>query len=297
MDSVIVTGGLGKVGQWLLDGLADSGYDVTGIDLEHPGFRAEHARERVSFRAADLTDLGRVSDIVHDVDPDAVVHFGAIPTMGRHADSEVFENNVMTTYNVFKSAGRVGADIVTASSESVYGMAFAEETFLPDYLPIDEEHPTRPEDEYAMSKLMGEELAQMVVRRYGVEAASLRPAWIQYPGSYACLGLQDNVAAGANGMWAYIDVRDVVDLVEAALETDLGGHEAFLASAENNYLGKPTAEAVEEYFGETPEECDLAGDQSVYTTVKARKLLGWQPSHTWESAADEEVEGPAFLDQ
>lgn len=295
METVLVTGGLGKVGQWLVDSLSQEGFKIVCIDLEHPGFSVEHVRSNVSFRRADLTKLGRVEDIFQSVDPDVVAHFAAIPTMGRTADAEVFENNVMTTYNVLKSAGRCGADIVQASSESTYGMAFAEETWLPEYLPVDESHPMRPEDEYATSKLVSEELAKMVTRRHGVEAVSLRPAWINYPGTYACTSLQDDLAKGANGFWTYLDIRDLVSLVHNAIETSITGHEAVLASAENTYLGMPTTKAIEEHFGTLPEECDLEGDQSIYTTEKACELFGWEPQHTWRKAADESVTGPEFI--
>ncbi len=81
---------------------------------------------------------------------------------------------------------RAGRNFVWASSESAYGLAFAEETPLPAYLPIDESHPTAPEDPYGTSKVAGEEVAKMVTRRDGVDVASIRPSWIQYPGEYNC---------------------------------------------------------------------------------------------------------------
>jgi nucleoside-diphosphate-sugar epimerase len=295
VSTIIVTGGLGKVGQWLIDGLADAGHEVVGVDLEHPGFSAQHARRNVSFRSGDLTDRGTTADLFGTVAPDYVLHFAAIPTMGRTAPGEVFENNVMSTYNVLKAAGRTGANVVQASTESVYGIAFAEEPWLPEYLPIDETHPKRPEDEYGTGKLIAEEIAQMVVRRHGVSAVSLRPTWINYPGSYACLGLQDNLSAGANGLWGYLDVRDLVSLVEAVVDTDVTGHEAVQASAENTYLDRPTVDAVSEYFGRVPNECEVSGQASVFSTEKAEELFGWTPDHRWETAAGESVEGPDIL--
>lgn len=296
METVLITGGLGNVGQWHVDRLSQAGYEVVCVDLEHPGFTVEHTRHNVGFRAADLTDFGKVADVFRAADPDKVVHLAAIPTMGRTPDSEVFENNVTSTYNVLKNAGEFGADVVQASSESTYGMAFAEETWVPDYLPVDEEHPMRPEDEYATSKLVAEEIGKMVMRRHGIDVVSLRPAWINFPGNYACTNLQDDLSLGANGFWTYIDIRDIVSLVQEALETPVDGHEAVLASADNTYLGRPTAGAIEEHFGELPEECDLEGDQSIYTTEKAYELFGWSPQHTWETAQDEDVEGPEFID-
>ncbi len=78
-------------------------------------------------------------------------------------------------------------------------------------------------------------------------------------------------------------------MVVAALESDLSGHEAFLAVADENYLDRPTTEAIKEFFGELPEQCDLSGDEAAFSTEKARETLSWEPEHSWSEAADEEV--------
>jgi nucleoside-diphosphate-sugar epimerase len=137
-ETVVVTGGLGRSGRWICDRLAEE-YHVVCVDLDHPGWEIPE-RERIDFRAVDVTDSGEVRDLVSEADPDAVVHWAALPSPERHAGSRVFETNVGGMYNVLDAAGRAGADIVWASSESVYGMAFAEETPMPAYLPMDEAH-------------------------------------------------------------------------------------------------------------------------------------------------------------
>jgi nucleoside-diphosphate-sugar epimerase len=291
MDTIVVTGGLGRSGQWIVDSLADDGYEVMCVDLSHPGWGTD-GRENVDFRACDLTDFGRVADVFAGVDPDGVVHWGAIPAMGRTAGVEVFENNVLATYNVLVNAGRAGADIVAASSESSYGTVFAEETWLPDYFPIDEAHEQRPEDPYGTSKVVGEDVADMVVEKHGVQVASIRPSWIQYPGEYKCLGNRDSPADGVGNFWSYVDIRDIVSIVTAGLEGDFGGHEAFLGVAAENYMDRPLADLVEAEFGELPDEFDVEGDGSAFTTEKARTMLDWSPEHTWRGAADEDVAEP-----
>jgi len=174
MSTVLVTGGLGGSGRWIVDRLAAAWDEVVCVDR----VRGESGHRNVDVRQADLTDRGEVYDLVTAFDPDAVVHWGAIPDPEGHAGGTVFENNVVSTYNVLEAAGRVGADVVWASSESAYGFPFAEETPLPDYLPVDEDHPVRPEDPYGTSKVVGEAVAEMVVRRYDVSVVSIRPSWI-----------------------------------------------------------------------------------------------------------------------
>ncbi|WP_276273168.1 NAD-dependent epimerase/dehydratase family protein [Haloarcula litorea] len=293
-ETALVTGGRGRSGRWICDRLAGD-YDVVCVDLDHPGWEVAE-REHVTFRAADVTDGAEVRDLVSEFDPDAVVHWAALPAPERHAGSRVFETNVTGVYNVLDAAGRADADVVWASSESAYGMAFAEETPLPAYLPVDEAHPMAPEDPYGVSKVAGEEVAKTVARRDGVSVVSARPSWIQYPGEYNCRAVADgDLAGGAGNCWSYVDVRDVADFVAAALAADVDGHEAFHVAAADNYLDRPTAAAVEEFWGELPAECELDGDQSALSTAKARGLLEWEPRHSWREAADADVEPPSLL--
>ncbi len=286
MSTVIVTGGLGRAGRWVVDRLAREGWRVICVDLTHPGFQTA-GREGIEFREADLTDRAEALDLVSEFDPDAVDHFAAYPAPTRHPSGRVFETNAMSTYHALTAAGKAGAKIVWASSESTYGFPFARDQTLPDFLPITEDHPLRPEDPYGTSKVVGEEVGKMVARRYGVPVASIRPSWIQEPGQYHCREGRE-LADGAGKFWSYVDARDVAGIVSAALEGDFSGHEAFLAVAAENYLDRPTVELIEEFFGELPEECDLSGQQAAFSTAKARKVLGWEPKHTWREAAEEE---------
>jgi nucleoside-diphosphate-sugar epimerase len=292
-QTVLVTGGLGKSGRWIVDRLADD-HEVHCVDVDHPGFKPV-PRKGIDFAAADLTDVGEVFDLLTDVQPDTVVHWAAIPAPERHPGGHVFHNNVAAAYNVLDAAGRVGADVVNASSEASYGMAFAEETPLPAELPITVTHPQEPEDPYGTGKVVTEEVAEMVVRRDGVSVTSVRPSWIQYPGEYVCLD-SDSLADGAGNCWSYVDVRDVVSLVVAAVDDPPAGHEPVHAAAANNYLGRPTLEAVESHFGELPPEADLSGEASALSTDRARTLFDWEPTHDWREAAAESVPEPVLVD-
>ncbi|TYL40419.1 NAD(P)-dependent oxidoreductase [Natronococcus pandeyae] len=294
--NVVVTGATGGVGSWIVERFASEGHEVLGIDLERPAGE----RENADFLAADLTEQGQAWEAILAHEPDAVIHFAAIPRVGLEPGAETFLTNVSSTYHVLEAAGQAGADVVWASSESIYGSVFADEPWLPDYFPIDEAHPRRPEDPYATSKLVGEDVAAMAARKHGISVTSVRPSWVTYPGGERTAQARetfDPETADPNGnFWSYVDVRDVVSMVEAALETDRGGHETYLAVAAENYLGRPTAETIEAVFGDLPAECDLEGEESPFSTAKARTELGWEPEHSWQEAEDEAIAGPAFLD-
>jgi UDP-glucose 4-epimerase len=279
---LIVTGGLGTSGTWIVDRLAET-HDIVCLDMDRP---EGEGRDGVNYRAVDLTDAGAVFDVVTAVDPDAVVHWAAIPVAGNHAGTELYRNNTLGAHSVLTAAGRVGADVVQASSDGAYGFFFAEKTPVPDELPITESHALRPEDPYGLSKVVSEEIGKTVTRRDGISVASVRPSWIQLPGEYPCRepAYLDDLGAGAGNYWSYVDVRDVVGLVEAALEADLDGHEAFNCVAPDNALGEPLAASMREHFGDVPDDSSVEGDASAYSTEKAKRILGWEPTRSWKDA-------------
>ena len=295
MESVLVTGGLGSSGRWVVARLAETYDRVVCVDRDHPGFDAQ-GRDGIEFRAADLTDAGETFDLVTSEAPDAVVHWAAIPVAGRHAGVHLYENNTLATHHVLSAAGRVDADVVQASSDGAYGFFGMAETPVPEELPITESHPLRPEDPYGLSKVVAEEIAETVVRRDGVRAVSLRPSWIQFPGDYPCrdAGYVENRDAGAGNYWSYVDVRDVAEMVVAALDADTAGHEAVNCVADDNALGEPIADLVESYYGGLPEDVTVDGDESAFSMRKAAETLDFVPAHSWRDAADEAVEEPSL---
>lgn len=277
---IIVTGGSGASGEWIVDRLAND-HAVTSLDQEPPGERIE----TVDYRTLDLTDSGSVFDIVTEVDPDVVVHWAAIPVAGNHPGVDLYRNNTLVAHNVLTAAGRVDADVVQASSDGAYGFFFAEDTPVPDELPITESHPLRPEDPYGLSKVVTEEIGKTVTRRDGVRVASLRPSWIQLPGEYPCRDRSyvEDITAGAGNYWSYVDVRDVVDLVEATLTATFDGHEAFNCVGPDNALGRPLRELMNEQYGGVPDDCAVEGDAAAYSTAKASRLLDWEPARSWKN--------------
>lgn len=293
-ETVLVTGALGGVGRWVVDRLADSGTHVVGVDLDRPG----GARPNAEFWAVDLAEKGLARETIDEVDPDAIVHLAAVSDPVCNPDSYVFDNNVASTYNVLTAAGRAGIDVVWTSSQAAYGALFAESTWTPAYLPIDEAHECRPEDAYGLSKVCGEEIAQTAARRDRISVTTIRPATIFGPDRTRQRPHSDDTdlttdAAGRN-FGSYVDVRDVARMVEAALAADHAGHETVLCAADENYLGQPTAEIVEAVCGTLPEECALEGKQAALSNAKAADLLDWRPEYT-SVTPETDTAGPDWL--
>ncbi|MFC7073343.1 NAD-dependent epimerase/dehydratase family protein [Halovenus rubra] len=292
MDTVVVTGALGTLGRWTVEKLA-SDYEILAVDLQEPH---SSPYETVEYLAADLTDQGPVWEILCDVQPDAVVHLGAVPGAGHRAGTETFVNNVTSTYNVFTAAGEVGADIVWSSSEATYGVTYRDEARPLASLPVDETHPQRPEDAYGTSKVVSEIVAERTARRYGVSVASLQPSWIQVPGAYETPTARESFdpdnPTPSGSLWSYIDVRDVARLVRCALETQRTGHDRYIAVAKDNYIDTSTATAIDRAWGDLAPEWNPKGDNAAFLSAKAQRDLDWEPAHSWRTAEGETVDGP-----
>src|SRR5690349_22738641 len=108
---IIVTGGSGKAGRWVVRDLRERGHDVLNVDLQHDG--SPHGQ----CVLADLTDLGQAMELVAGAD--AVVHLAAIPAPELRAPGETIRVNILSTYNVFNAAVAAGVGrVVWASSET-----------------------------------------------------------------------------------------------------------------------------------------------------------------------------------
>ena len=286
---VLVTGARGKVGEATVAALIQAGHDVRATDLAPPVFERPLEGEPDYFQA-DVTDAGDAFAVVRDVE--AVVHAAALPEPTHNPPHVVFQNNLMGVFNVLEAAIRFGVRrFVNISSETVPGFFFPEREFLPDYVPVDEEHPLRPQDPYASAKYFGEMLMDGAVRRSNIRCISIRPSWVQHEGNYERnLGPQVRDASELSpNFWSYIDVYDLADAIVLATESDLPDHEVFYIASPDNVGNRPFEEIVREYYGEgveikkpLPRE-----DSSGISIAKAESMLGYSPKRSWSDYLDE----------
>ncbi len=288
---VLFTGGAGKAGRHAVAYLLERGHRVLNVDLLPVDISG------VDNRIADITDAGQIFDVMasyagfDELEPgtgvpkfDAVVHFAAIPRLLLKSDNECFRVNTLGTYNVIDAAVKSGVrKIVFASSETTYGICFADGERKPDYLPIDEEHPTIPEDSYAMSKVVNEVTARSFQRRSGFDIYGLRINNVIEPHEYKenfprYLG---NPVLRRRNIFAYIDARDLGHMVDRCLAVDGLGYQVFNVSNDNHSVGLPTSDLIAQFYEGVPLRRKMAQNETFYANAKAKELLGFQPKHDW----------------
>jgi len=280
MSKVIVTGGSGKGGTAVVKDLLSHGYEVVNIDLRPP------AEDRCQYIHADLTDFGQVMDtffagqaVPHRVD--AVVHMAANPAPVGFPNPDIFRTNTLSTYHVFEAARRLQIkNIVWASSETVLGLPF---DALPPYLPLDEDCPPRPESAYALSKVMGEEMARQFCRwDPELKMIGLRLSNIMEPHDYARFpSFGADPHARRWNLWGYIDARDMSQAVRRSLESDLKGAEIFIVANADTVMSRPSRELIETVYPGVELRRELETNETLLCIDKARRLLNFQPRYSW----------------
>jgi nucleoside-diphosphate-sugar epimerase len=271
---IVVTGGTGKAGRWVVQRLRAAGHDVLNVDWKPDG--SAH-RE---YLLADLSDPGQALEALTGVE--AVVHLAAIPAPEIHTAAETFRLNLLSTYNVFAAAEAHGASrVVYASSETVLGLPFDEP---PVFAPIDETIPPRPESSYALAKLAGETLADQFARRTGTPYIGLRISNIMEPDDYAMFpGFQDDATQRRWNLWGYVDARDVATACELGLTADVAGHEIAIIAAADTCMTRDSADLMAEVYPDVPLTRALEGRETLLSIVRARELLDYEPRHDWQS--------------
>lgn len=288
---IFFTGGSGKAGRYAIPYLLEQGHQVTNADLvplDHPG---------VDNLRVDLTDAGQVFNALHayanfaEMDPgtgvpryDAIVHFAAVPRILLRPDNETFQINTMSTYNVLDAAVKLGINkVIVASSETTYAVCFADGVVKPQYIPVDEEHPTVPHDSYAMSKVVNEATARSFQARTGIDIYALRINNVIEPHEYA----RDFPAYMANpdlrrrNIFAYIDARDLGQMVDRCLKTDGLGYQVFNVSNDDLSVGLTSAQVIDKYYKDVPLTRPMGEHETFYSNDKAKRMVGFAPQHSW----------------
>ncbi|MDR1972597.1 MAG: NAD(P)-dependent oxidoreductase [Treponema sp.] len=313
---VLVTGGSGRLGNFVCPYLKEQGYNVSSFDMAPSGPDSPNVKAGLPFVQGSLTDLGDCMRAISFGQPDVIVHLGAIrfnsevmpPYNGNWSSSitdgarygqrlphewDTMEINTMGSYFICDAARRMGVkNIVAASSYFVLGIGFrlSGTNFVPDYLPMDENHPLRPEDSYSLSKVLGEEIYQAFIRAFGLRVVAMRLLGVYYPtpGDKPDFNIVVPEATAEDkgylisNTYQYVDARDISRFVKLSIEADnLEPFEAFYVSTDTKY-NEPTAVIAARRWPFLAEKAkNIPGTEGLISIKKAERLLGYKPAFSW----------------
>lgn len=274
-DTVLVTGGAGRVGRSVVERLDSSGWAVSildAVEYEHPGVRSYVG----DLLSAD--DTGRAM-----AGAGSIVHLAAIPRPVGSDPDTIMRTNVLGTHVLYEVAAELGIrTVVLLSSTAVVGTDWARGRVIPDYLPLDEAHPCAPQDPYGLSKVMSEEIADYAWRRSGISTIVLRAPWVVTPEDVDELAARGGRAPEGVHHYAYVTVADLARAVELALgrAESLPGVTRLFVAAPDSTLAATLAEAVPA-IESIPGASDLGMHQSGVSSGRAERLLGWTATEGW----------------
>ena len=244
---IIVTGGSGRLGRFVLEELADAGFEVVNVDMNPP---QRQVPAGVRFTACDLTKSKNALEAIRDAD--AVVHLAAIPDPFSDPAGRVMAVNTAISLNVCEACRRNGVRrVVYGSSESATGFGIHEIEHRPLWLPIDEKHPCRPHETYSLSKYFGEVMVAEFARAGWLDGIALRYSWVWLP--YCAKIVSGIVAAARKGEasdrpWfgSFVAPRDVASAIRCGLRyllerpDDAAGFDPLFVTARETFLSIPS---------------------------------------------------------
>lgn len=306
---ILVTGGSGILGHYVIDELQRAGHAVVNADVVRVDSKLAHSGnvgrlasadaaaalaakwQNVAFQQVDITDYGAVVSAMEGAD--AVISLASRPTPFNYTEEDIFTTNTSAVWNVCRAAEQLGVRrVVLASSYNAIGAqatAMARwgerEIKPPEYFPLDAAASSRAEDPYSISKWVGEQVADGFSRRApDMSIASLRFTGV-WDSAYLAT-LRDKPITDAwyrcQGFWSYVNILDAARACLAAAEAgEWRAHIKLFISANDTMLGIPTEQALSEVYPDVPRKKKFGEYEGVFDIAAADKYIGWKPALSW----------------
>jgi UDP-glucose 4-epimerase len=270
---VVVTGGSGRLGRHVLRELS-ADYDVINADLADDKGEYPYVRTDIMNLAALVTATRGA---------DAVCHIAGMDLDRRAPANEFIRVNALGSWHVLQAAAQNGVGkVILTSSVAACGLSEMRPDWLPQYLPVDEEHDSRPAHAYGVSKVLLEQMGASFARGTAMSVICLRPVAVLEAESIR--DYMDFVAApDRRWLFYYVTASDVARAFRLSLEADSLRFDVFFLSAVDTSRPEPTLDWYARVVGSPPDVVDrkLYNENpraSVFSSDKARRMLGWIPT-------------------
>jgi UDP-glucose 4-epimerase len=269
---VLVTGSRGRIGSVIVQQLQASGHNVVEFDKVLGNDILDGAAVRAAAKGCD-----------------AIIHLASL--LGRKTDDpdETMAVGLQGTWHVLMAAKEAGCKrVVNFSSVNALGIFMGQHA--PDYFPIDDDHPARPRSTYGMMKRLGEQMCEYFTFNTGITTICLRPPGVTLPEYYAQARKrwQEDPESEWRNNWEYgaiCHVQDVAAAAVLALTCPDPGHVTLLLCADDIASDTPSREMAAKVHPDVPwrggPEYDADPFKALVDNSKAKRVLGWQPKHTW----------------
>ena len=294
---VLITGASGRLSGYVIRELMDK-YDLVLTSRRKPADEFS----KLKWIQGDLSNFDDCKRMVEGVE--AIQHLGAQPSPVDHPRERArakelgipfdatFKTNMLGTYYLMQSAVAEGVKIVVMTGSNCalgHGYRISNDRFPIHYLPIDEKHPTYPEDTYSYSKRAGEELLASYTRAFGIRTYVTRPAGITPEERRLNMAKNAGKADGwSEWMWCWVGSEDVASAHRLLMEKadNLPSHDIFFLSSDDTTALEPTRELLERF---RPDLLPLfvagymSGHQSFLNNTKLTRAVGWEHKTSWRA--------------
>ncbi len=163
---VLVTGGVGFIGSWLVDKLVEKGNEVIVVDDLSIGKKENLINlEKVKFYLLDICEHEKLNEVFKKERPEIIFHLAAQVMLRKSLEDPLYDarNNIIGTINVLEACRKNNVKKIIYTSTG--GARVGE----PEYLPVDEKHPLKPLSPYGISKHSAEHYVEAYSKLYNID--------------------------------------------------------------------------------------------------------------------------------
>ena len=298
---VLVTGGAGFIGSYLIPKMLERQWQVVVFDLASDPASLKPFMDQITYVRGDLGSAADLYRAMMTHRPQGVFHLGAVlaepcaqnPVMG-------FRVNFQSTQTLLDASKALGVRrFFMISSISVFGRDVT--------VPVSDHAVKNPETIYGQTKLAGEHLLQWYAREHGLDARALRFTWVFGPGRTTGItalwssAILDAVAQGRpitipnpdeEGDWLYI--KDAVKAIFALWDAPQAPQRIYNVAGGAHTIREIVDIALRLRPGAPVKLIEGGAKQSPYPSAyddgPARRDWNWSPDYTIEDAVREHLE-------